>query len=59
MRKSRVVNLCDNILCETFLFLVQRELQRSTEHGARRKDASHTHAGQERDRRQAGVLGSL
>lgn len=35
MRKSRVVNLCDNILCETFLFLVQRELQRSTEHGAR------------------------
>lgn len=28
MRKSRVVNLGDNILCETFLFLVQRELQR-------------------------------
>lgn len=32
MRKSRVVNLCDNILCETFLFLVQREQQRQQQH---------------------------
>lgn len=52
MRKSRVVNLCDNILCETFLFLVQRELQRSTAQGR----LPHPRRAGER---RAGVLGSL
>lgn len=53
MRKSRVVNLCDNILCETFLFLVQRELQRSMAQGR----LSHPRRAGERQARLAGRQG--